>query len=90
MFSSNSQSIEKLQSEVLKKSRQVDMLDSTINKLNTELDASKKQITDLKKVGLERKEFDLISPTLITSHLHTAHSHPSHLAGQHSNQVAMQ
>ena len=50
MFS-QSPSMDKLAAEVQKKSRQIDMLDSTINKMNTDFEAAKKQIADLKKVG---------------------------------------
>lgn len=47
----NRDPVEKLGQELQKKSRQIDMLETTINKLNNDLEASKKQITDLKKVG---------------------------------------
>ena len=46
----NSPGIEQLSADLQKKSRQIDMLESTISKLNTDLEASKKQVTDLRKV----------------------------------------
>ena len=49
MFRS-SPGVEQLSAELQKKNRQIDMLDSTINKLNTETEAFKKQIADLRKV----------------------------------------
>jgi prefoldin subunit 5 len=46
----NSPSVDQLAADLQKKSRQIDMLESTISKLNTELETSKKQIMDLRKV----------------------------------------
>jgi prefoldin subunit 5 len=49
MFRS-SPGVEQLSAELQKKSRQIDMLDSTINKLNTDIVAFKTQVGDLRKV----------------------------------------
>ena len=46
----NSPGVEQLSAELQKKSRQIDMLDSTINKLNTDIAAFKTQVADLRKV----------------------------------------
>jgi len=48
----DSPGVDKLRDELLKKGRQVDQLDGTVFKLNSELDAAKKQIFELRKVGL--------------------------------------
>lgn len=50
MFRS-SPGVEQLSNELQKKNRQIDMLDSTINKLNTDMEAFKKQVADLRKVS---------------------------------------
>jgi len=42
--------IEKLSAEVGKKTRQIDMLESSINRLTSELEVSKKTIQEIKKV----------------------------------------
>lgn len=42
--------IEKLSAEVGKKTRQIDMLESSINRLTSELEASKKTIQEIRKV----------------------------------------
>lgn len=46
----NSPGVEQLSADLQKKSRQIDMLESTIAKLNNDLEASKKQIAILRKV----------------------------------------
>jgi hypothetical protein len=48
----DSPGVDKLREELLKKGRQVDQLDGTVLKLNSELDAAKKQIFELRKVSL--------------------------------------
>lgn len=42
-------SVEQLSAELQKKTRQIDMLDSTIMKMKNEMDATKKQLADLRK-----------------------------------------
>jgi predicted RNase H-like nuclease (RuvC/YqgF family) len=59
MFRS-SPGVEQLSADLQKKSRQIDMLESTIAKLNIDLEASKKQITDLKKVWFTWFHGDLL------------------------------
>ena len=48
---SGGNSVEKLSAELSKKTLQMDMMETTLNKIKEELEQSKKMVADLRKVG---------------------------------------
>lgn len=68
-------SVEQLSAELQKKTRQIDMLDGTIMKMKTEMEATKKQLADLRKVF----------PVILRSPLVKQHSHSFYTHFQDNN-----
>jgi hypothetical protein len=50
---SGGNSVEKLSAELSKKTVQMDMMETTLNKIKEELEQSRKLVVDLRKVGVD-------------------------------------